>query len=704
MNTEGSKSSPALVRWIGRMERVPAVRAIRNGLVNLIPVLIIGAFALILKEFPVSGYKDFIRQFAGGALYALFDFVYSATFGVLSVYMTYSISRSYMKVKADRDVVQGGAVFASLLSFFMLTGVYLPGFGLDNMGPHAMFIALLSALGASAAYMRLFKLLNRRRQYLFTIGADREFNRMMSVFLPVLLTSLGFALINLLVTRIFGEESFHAVVIRLLNGMFSVGKVGFAKGFFFVLLSSVLWFFGVHGSDALEDVMQNYFVPGLAENMAAVEAGLEPQAILTKQFFDCFVLMGGCGSAICLLIAILAFSRNRAHKGVGFAASFPMLFNINELMVFGLPIIFNPTMLIPFLLVPLVCYSVSYLALSLGIVPLITASVEWTTPILLGGFLATGSPAGALLQLFNVALGVAIYLPFVRLLDRESVRMQKEHYEEFVRYYRENENELQTASLIDQNNIYGDFAKGLAADLRYRLTDFLSIYYQPQYDYAGRCVGVEALLRWKHPTHGTLYPPLVIKLASDCGILPDLEEAVIERVLHDRQRVIDRFGEGVKISVNVTASTVVTPRFLQFCRSLNEKAPFAKTNTCLEVTEQTALTQGEETRSQLRELRKMGVLLAIDDFSMGQTSLHYLTDSLFDIVKIDGSLVRGLANNPTCREIITSIVELADSLSLTVIAEYVETEELKEILHGIGCDCYQGYLFSPAVPLDEPAP
>ena len=86
-------------------------------------------------------------------------------------------------------------------------------------------------------------------------------------------------------------------------------------------------------------------------------------------------------------------------------------------MVFGLPIIFNPIMLIPFVTVPLVCYSVSYFAILSGLVPMVTQGVEWTTPIILGGFHATGSVAGSLLQIVNVIIGVLIYTPFIRLLD-----------------------------------------------------------------------------------------------------------------------------------------------------------------------------------------------------------------------------------------------------------------------------------------------
>lgn len=685
---------------IRRVEHSIAVQAVRNGLTSLIPVLIIGAFALILKTFPVTAYQNALQTAAGGFFLELFDIVINATFGVLSVFMTFSVSRSYMKLKADADAVAGGAVIASLISFFILAGAYLPGFGTDSMGPKSMFLAILTGLGASALYLRLFKLFSKRRSYLYTTGADREFNRMLSTLFPVAIVAIVFAIFNAVIIRVFDADSFRELIAKAFNALFSVIGNGFVKGFFFVLLSSVLWFFGIHGSDTLENVMQTYFAPGLAANQAAVASGGAATEVLTKEFFDCFVLMGGCGTTICLLIAILLFSRNRARKRLGLTAAVPMIFNINELMVFGLPIIFNPIMLIPFLAVPLVCYTTAYIAVSTGLVPMITNSVDWTTPIILGGYSITGSVAGAILQLVNVVLGAAIYTPFVRMLDRKSEEEARRGFESFVTFFKENEQELASARLADRSDIYGDFAKALTEEFRHDMKSRLKLYYQPQYRYDGSCAGAEALLRWEHPVHGMVYPPLLVKLAEDGGFLPELEEAVVSRAVEERDKVVKRFGEGVHLSVNVTGTTVVSTRFMQFCRKLNSSGAFDGKDICFEVTEQAALSFNDETVAALGELKKLGVRLAIDDFSMGQTSIHYLKDSLFDIIKLDGSLVRDMFEHRNSQEIISSIVALADSLDLTVVAEYVESEKQREMLHGIGCDCYQGYLYSPAIPLD----
>ncbi|MBQ7444366.1 MAG: PTS sugar transporter subunit IIC/EAL domain-containing protein [Clostridia bacterium] len=701
MNKTKEKYPDGFIGFLRRAEQTTVVRAVRNGLVSMIPILILGAFALILKTFPVEGYQTFITKFAGGAIYKFFDIVYYATFGVLSVYMTILISRSYMKIKSDPEASVGGAIISAVASFFILAGAYLPNFSTENMGPKSMFLAILTGLGASALYLRFYRLFNKRKVLLFSTGADRDFNKMLTTIFPIVAVAGIFAIFNLLIVSISIEDSFRSFLIEIFNSIFSAIPDGFIKGFFFVFLSSVLWFFGIHGSDTLESVMQAHFAGGLEINKEVLASGGTPNVILTKQFFDCFVLMGGCGATICLLIAILIFSRNKARRGLGYTAAFPMIFNINELMIFGLPVIFNPVILIPFLLVPLVCYTTSYIAMAMELVPVVTNGIEWTTPVIAGGYFATGSYTGALLQIFNICLGVLIYLPFVILLDKQSAEIQKREFSSFMKFFREHEDELSKEKVTAMTNVYGDFAKSLCADIKAGLKTKIVLAYQPQYRYDGSCYGVEALLRYEHDIHGYIYPPLVIKLAEEGGFLADLEERVLKTVLEDVDSIRKRFGADAGISFNITGTTVVTPKFLQFCKSLKEDGRIEGANLCIEVTEQAALAFNNDSISALESLRGMGFALAIDDFSMGQTSINYLKDNLFDEIKLDGSLVKGLSTHKNCREIIQSITSLAATLNLTVLAEFVETEEEKEILHQIGCDCYQGYLYSSAVFLDD---
>lgn len=700
------KKTAIINTWLKKTENMKLVRIIRSGLIHMIPVLTIGAFALVLKTLPIQAYQDAINSFAGGFLAGAFNAVYNATFGVLSVYMALFISMAYIGHTTDPTEhvtdgpASGGASIAALMSFLVLAGVDLETFGTGSIGPKSMLLAILTGIGSAAMYAALDKSLRRNRPHLFTAGASAELNNTLRAIAPATLTIAAFTAVNMAVIRIFHVESFRELIANAFDALFSYGQTGFLKGMLFVLVSSVLWFFGIHGSDALEGVMQSYFVPGLAANQAQVAMGMPPTTILTKGFFDCFVLIGGCGTAICLLVTVLVFSRNKARKKLGAAATLPMLLNINEIMVFGLPIIYNPFLLIPFILTPLICYTVAYFATVSGLVPVIIHNVEWTTPAILSGYIATGSLTGSFLQLVNISIGILVYLPFVKRMDAREAENYSVAYDEFVEFFKKREQKLTNVRLTDTESNHGMFAKQLCSDFKYSMDECIHVAYQPQFNYDGKCIGVEALLRWQHPVHGIVYPPLVMKLAGEGGFLSDIEKHIFIKVMDDRDRVLERFGKDIKISINVTGATVATLDFIHFCRMMDSKYHFQNKKIYVEVTEQEALLFDDNTVFALKTLHNMGLFLSIDDFSAGSTSLHYIKDNLFDELKLDGALVRGMFSHKNSKQVVETIIQLAKSTNMRVVAEYVETTEQRDALNKLGCNCFQGHLYSPAVELD----
>lgn len=160
-------------------------------------------------------------------------------------------------------------------------------------------------------------------------------------------------------------------------------------------------------------------------------------------------------------------------------------------------------------------------------------------------------------------------------------------------------------------------------------------------------------------------------------------------------------GEDAKISINVTGGTIQSDDFEQFLKRMRERYPQHCAHICIEITEQAALQINEKLIERLTRIRELGFGLAIDDFSMGSTSIKYLQTNLFQLIKLDGSLSRDVMNNTRSRSIISSITKLSRDFEIRVLAEYVETEEQRKILEDAGCCWYQGYLYSPAVPLGE---
>lgn len=520
--------------------------------------------------------------------------------------------------------------------------------------------------------------------------------------LPIALTILVFAVINAVFVEVFDVSGFQMLFTKVINRIFNNMGRSLGSMLLFAVMVNIMWVFGIHGSDVLEPVSQNFFVPAIEINKNLIESGVEATEIYSKTFYDCFVLMGGCGTTVSLVLAILIFGKRKSNKRLAKTAVVPMIFNVNEIIVFGLPIVFNPIMMIPFIITPIVLILVSTFAMQIGWVPLATSTVEWTTPAILSGYLSTGSIAGSILQIVNICIGILIYCPFVRLYEKEKERDARKRMESLVEIVHNEEQGERTVELLALKNSVGQTAKSIVEDIEYRIDDELPlIYYQPQFDSKNRCIGAEALLRWKHSSYGILFPPLVVKLAEEAGILMKLEKSVFEAVIGDMEYMKDIFADNGRVSINVTGHTIQTEEFEKYLLKLKEKYPEYCKLICIEITEQATLRFDDEFTERLLRIHNMGYELAIDDFSMGSTSIKYLQTSVFDLVKLDGSISSDVLNNSRSREIIASIAALTKNFGINVLAEYVESEEQRKTLEDIGCSLYQGYLYSPAVPIED---
>lgn len=678
------------------MRQNRAAQAVRNGLVQMLPVVLLGSFALVFRSFPLPAWQAWLAQSLGGALPQLLMFVHNATFGLLSVYLTLLISLGYVQAESHADQYLPQAPITSLMCFIILIGFEPEHFPLPFLGIQGMFTAIFSAVTSSACMVFLQR--KRHVPLFYTEGSDASFNNALWAVLPSFLTIGLFALFNLLLARLFHVAGFQELVLAAAASVFGGMGPSLSSALVYAFMTNLLWFFGMHGTNVLESSFQHVFSPAAA-GVAALTEGTSP-GLFSKSFFDVFVAMGGCGSALCLLLAILLYSRNYGSRRLGAVALLPMLFNINELLVFGLPIVFNVHLLIPFLLVPLTATLTTWAAMSLGLVPPAMHDVAWTTPILLGGYAATHSVAGSLLQAFNLILGMFLYRPFLLRYDRSKTLEAARRMGVLTEYLLERQARGATVELLPLKGPIGTLAKMLAGDLHFALRHgSLELYHQPQYDNYGMCIGSEALLRWRHPVFGFVAPPLIVRLAEESGLLDELERWIVAEGGRHAAALRER-GLPFKTCVNVTVPTLYSPGFPLFLQELLDAGTFRPDDIRLEVTEQTSLLFTDDSVERLKQYRTMGLSLAIDDFSMGHTSLKYLQDNEFDMVKLDGALVRDL-DNPRCREIIASIVSLAAALHFDVLAEFVETVEQRDVLENIGVKLYQGYLYSPAIPFAD---
>jgi len=228
----------------------------------------------------------------------------------------------------------------------------------------------------------------------------------------------------------------------------------------------------------------------------------------------------------------------------------------------------------------------------------------------------------------------------------------------------------------------------------------LVLYYQPVLGIAdSRIVGVEALVRWRHPERGLLEPSEFIPLAEDSRLIIPMGQWIVEQACRQARSWRDAGLPPLRMSVNLSARQFQRDLIRMIHRALKD-AGFEAQSLELEITESAAMQNVELTIGMLHGLRAMGVRIAMDDFGTGHSSLSYLKRFPIDTVKIDQSFVRDMTVDPYDAAIVSGVVDMAHSLRLKVVAEGVETEEQAAFLKGLRCDEMQGYLFSRPIPAD----
>jgi diguanylate cyclase (GGDEF)-like protein len=240
--------------------------------------------------------------------------------------------------------------------------------------------------------------------------------------------------------------------------------------------------------------------------------------------------------------------------------------------------------------------------------------------------------------------------------------------------------------------------KGLRAALQ---KDQLSLYFQPQVDATGQQVGAEALIRWDTPTQGFISPLKFIRVAEETGLINPIGEWVLQKSLATLadwlQRDIPFAGN---LAINVSAWQFARSDFVRSTQTAIEESGVPAARVTLEVTESALMADVQEVVSKLAQLREFGVKIALDDFGTGYSSLAYLRDLPLDILKIDKSFVDELNNSPK-QPLVESMLSIGRHMQLKVVAEGVETQQQLQHLKRMGCQYFQGYFFSRALPKDD---
>lgn len=390
--------------------------AIRDSFMVTMPLMILGALAVMLNNLPIPAFQKFMNSIFGGEAWKGFGgAAWNGTFGVLSVFIAFLVAYNLAKVYG-KDPIATGVV--SLASFFTL------GAAVSGMNSTGLFVALIVGILVAEIFTRLLG--NEKLIIKMPDGVPPAVAKAFASLFPAMITISIFALFAAIIAA-FGIEDMFAAFYAWVQEPFMGLANSYGSALLLSFITPFLWFFGLHGANMIDPFMQTINAPAIEANMKAVSAGHAAPYIVNKPFFDSFVNMGGTGVTIGLIIAIYLVGRkNKPFMVVNNLSAAPGIFNINEPLLFGLPIVLNPIMVIPFVLAPMVCVTIAYFATSSGIVPAATVMPPWVTPPIIGGILATNSIAGGILSAVNIVVSVLIYTPFVIMSNMQEEKKGQE--------------------------------------------------------------------------------------------------------------------------------------------------------------------------------------------------------------------------------------------------------------------------------------
>lgn len=390
---------------------------LRDAFMLSFPITMFGSIVVVINNLP------FFNDATKGTLSTLFGNGQNATMSIMTVFVTFGIGY-YLSKSYDVEGIFGGAVsFASFLiltPFFMTTesGETITGvLSLDRLGAKGMFIGMIAAFLAAEIYCRVTK---RGWQIKMPDGVPPAVTKSFAALIPAIVTLTIFLMINAIMTGVF-HANLHDVIYELIQKPLTGLGSSLPATLLALFLVQFLWFFGLHGQIIVNSVMDPIWNTLMLDNLEAYQNGEALPHIVTKPFMETFTVgLGGSGMTLAVVILMAFVLKKKQYLDVGRLALAPGIFNVNEPAIFGMPIVLNATILIPWVVAPLVVTTFNYLVMAAGLVPAPTGvSVPWTVPVIASGVLATNSWLGGLLQVIDVVLVGVIWYPFLRILDRQ---------------------------------------------------------------------------------------------------------------------------------------------------------------------------------------------------------------------------------------------------------------------------------------------
>jgi PTS system cellobiose-specific IIC component len=415
----------------------PVMQALKDGLLYSMPMMIVGSVFLLLQQFPWSPVQTFLQNIG---MYDIFGVTYNNTFSIMALVASVGIGYTYVK-NAGYEGLPAGVI--SLSCWLMsqpqtitsgdteVSGVIVR----DWLAGKGMIAALLIGIIVGIIYTWFMK---KNITIKMPAGVPQGVANAFTALIPAAVIVVVMTLLVYIVEATTGGsvlELIYTVIQSPLQGVTdNLGGV-----FIYTFLVSFFWWFGIHGATIMSGILGSIITANYAENEQIYQAGLKTDPnftltsstegvhVFTQQIIDQFCTVTGSGLTLGLVVYMLFFAKSEQIKSIGKLGIGPGIFNINEPVLFGTPIVLNPMLAIPFIAAPVLAGCLTYLLCDWGILPIFRGiTVPWTTPPVLSGLLI-GGIRGMIWQVIVIVGSFFVYFPFIKAYDNQCYKEEQEN-------------------------------------------------------------------------------------------------------------------------------------------------------------------------------------------------------------------------------------------------------------------------------------
>jgi lactose/cellobiose-specific phosphotransferase system IIC component len=657
------------------------LKSVQQSFILSLPVVILGSIALSILQLS----HLFTELESHSNLMQLASWLHQSSYAVMALILTigisYKLSNAY-KTKAQLPYSSITNTIISLVCFIGIITIDHPDKLSEFIGVQSIAKAIITAIISTEMIVLFYN--NKYQRFNFLqFEVNSEIHNALRACFPAII--IPFLILSIYSSYLADNDILKHIIPFFIGEADPKTGLSFIQSMGFICINQIVWFFGIHPSSIIEINPELIFSP-------------INDADFTKHFLDTYAHLGGAGSTFGLVICLL-FSKNTFHKKLGLYATIPSIFNINELLIFGVPIVLNRFLILPFILAPLVTTTIARLLIETGLLTLDSSMSAWNTPIILAGYLSGGINA-ATIQLLLILISAAIYWPFIKRYEESIDSQHKQNIKGMISELCNPD--LNFKNLLIRQTPLASFCRQLQADMKKQLgNQYFSMYYQAKINQNKEIIGSEALIRWHHPELGNIPPSIFINIAETDHFIHTIGRWIQDRCMKDIRLMKNAEIKNLQVAINVSPIELTKPGYFNNFISTIEKHNIDFHEIELEITESQRLNLTDEIIKGITLLSEKGVSIAVDDFGMGYTSLKYLNSFKVNTIKLDGCITKDVLESSIVQEIVRSLSTLTSSINGKLVAEWVENEEQFNQLAYLGCDQFQGAYFSMPVNRDD---